>query len=228
MSITEEIRKALFDNQDTGYRDFHAKLMPTVDKETVIGVRTPVLRALAKEFAKREDVGEFLRELPHKYYEENNMHGMIIEAYKDFDEFSEAIEVFLPYVDNWATCDLLKPKSYKKNRQKLIPYIEKWLQSDQVYTRRFAIGMLLAHFLEEDFDEKYLQRVAAIRSDEYYINMMIAWYFAEALVKQYDTAVKYLQTQTMDRWTHNKAIQKAIESFRITTEQKTYLRTLRI
>lgn len=228
MGINEKIQKKLLENQDLRYRDFHSKLMPTVDKEKVIGVRTPVLRKLAKEYEKDESIEAFLGNLPHQYYEENNLHGMIIERYKDFSQCVEAIEGFLPYIDNWATCDLLSPKVFKKHRKELLPLIEKWISSDLTYTKRFGIEMLMSHYLDEAFNVRFLDLVAEVRSEEYYIKMMQAWYFATALAKQYDAALQYIENQKMDKWTHNKAIQKAIESNRITDEQKAYLRTLKV
>lgn len=227
-TIIDKVKEVLFKNQDLKYRDFHAKLVPAMDKEKVIGVRTPVLRGIAKEFEKHGDIQEFLNALPHQYYEENNLHGMIIERYKDFDTCIEALEKFLPYVDNWATCDLLSPKVFKKHKKELLPLIENWIASDLTYTKRFGIEMLMSHYLDEDFDVRFLDIVAEIRSEEYYIKMMQAWYFATALAKQYEATLPYIEKKTMDKWTHNKSIQKAIESYRITDEQKAYLKTLKI
>ncbi len=225
---TDEILNELFKLQDVKYRDFQAKLMPTMNPENVIGVRTPELRKLAKQVAKREDVDEFLDSLPHKYFDENQLHAFIISDIKDYEKCLERLEAFLPYVDNWATCDQMSPKIFKKHRAKLTQEIERWIESDYTYTVRFAIGMLMEHFLDEDFDIVYADMVADVHSEEYYINMMIAWYFATALAKQYDAIIPYLIEQRLDTWTHNKTIQKAVESYRITPEQKTYLRTLRI
>lgn len=227
MDICEEILQRLFALQDLEYRDFQAKLMPTVDKSTIIGVRTPELRRLAKEFAKREGVAAFLDELPHRYYDENNLHGFLLCEEKDFGRVIARLDAFLPYVDNWATCDLLSPKVFKKYKAELLPHIRRWLASDQVYTVRFGIEMLMSHYLDEDFTPEYFDWVAVLRSEEYYVNMMIAWYFATALVKQYDTALPILLEQRLMPWTHNKIIQKAIESYRITDEQKAYLRSLK-
>ena len=226
--ITDEILNELFKFQDVKYRDFQAKLMPTMNPENVIGVRTPELRKLAKQLAKREDVDEFLDSLPHKYFDENQLHAFIISEIKDYEKCLERLEAFLPYVDNWATCDQMSPKIFKKHRAKLMQEIERWIESDYTYTVRFAIGMLMEHFLDEDFDIVYADMVADVHSEEYYINMMIAWYFATALAKRYDAIIPYLIEQRLDTWTHNKTIQKAVESYRITPEQKTYLRTLRI
>ena len=225
--ITDEIREKLFELQDKKYAEFQAKLIPTVDSETVIGVRTPALRALAKELSKRQDIGEFLDELPHKYFDENQLHAFIISGMKDYEESLKRLIAFLPYVDNWATCDQMSPKVFKKHRKELLPSIESWLESKETYTVRFGIGMLMEHYLEEDFDLKYPEEVAEIRSDEYYINMMIAWYFATALAKQYDQILPFIEEKKLDKWTHNKAIQKAVESYRITPEQKSYLKSLK-
>ena len=227
MDICEEILQRFFALQDLKYRDFQAKLMPTVDKSTIIGVRTPALRRLAKEFAKREDVGAFLDALPHGYYDENNLHGFLLCEEKDFDRVITRLDAFLPYIDNWATCDLLSPKVFKKHKAELLPHIRRWLASSKVYTVRFGIEMLMSHYLDEGFTPEYFDWVAVLRSEEYYVNMMIAWYFATALVKQYDTALPILLEQRLMPWTHNKIIQKAIESYRITDEQKAYLRSLK-
>ena len=225
--IIEDIRKDLFALQDVPYRDFQVKLFPGCDTSRFIGVRTPALRALAKEYGKREDVDAFLTNLPHAYFDEDQLHAFLLEGVKDFDRCMDAVEDFLPYVDNWATCDQLSPKVFRQHRQELLKEIRKWLESEETYTVRFAIGMLMQHFLDSDFDPAYPEMVAKIRSDEYYIDMMIAWYFATALAKQWDAVVPYLRERRLEPWTHNKAIQKAAESFRITPEQKTYLRTLK-
>lgn len=225
--IRKEILQRIFTLQDLQYRDFQAKLMPTVDKSTIIGVRTPELKKLAKEFGKREDVGAFLDELPHTYYDENNLHGFLLCEDKDFDRVIARLDAFLPYVNNWATCDLLSPKVFKKHKAALLPHIRRWLTSDKVYTIRFGIETLMSHYLDADFAPEYLDWVAAVESEEYYVNMMIAWYFATALAKQYDAALPILLEQRLAPWTHNKTIQKAIESYRITDEQKAYLRTLK-
>ncbi len=226
--ITDEIRNELFALQDLEYRDFHSKLMPDFDKERVIGVRVPQLKKLAKSFSKRDDIDKFLSDLPHKYYEENNVHGVIVCDFQDYGKTVDYLDKFLPYVDNWATCDLLKPKAFKKNRERLLNDIDRWIKSDRTYTKRFAIGMLMTHFLDEDFKAEYLEKVYTVRSDEYYINMMKAWFFATALAKQRDSTVVVIENRLLDPWSHNKTIQKAIESYRITDEQKAYLRTLKI
>ncbi len=224
----EEIRQELFSMQDKGYRSFQVKLIPTVNPETVIGTRTPVLRAYAKSLVNSGDTDAFLTELPHTYFDENQLHAFIVSEIKDNDRCFSEVERFLPYVDNWATCDQLSPKVFKKNRERLLLHIRKWIASDEVYTIRFAIGMLMQHFLDEDFDREYPEMVADVQSEEYYVNMMIAWYFATALAKQYDAIIPYLEGQRLEAWTHNKAIQKAIESRRITLEQKDYLRSLKV
>ena len=226
--IKDEIRKELFALQDIKYRDFQAKLIPGKTAEVMIGVRTPELRKLAKELGKREDIGEFLTDLPHEYFDEDQLHAFILSGMKDYKECMEEVCRFLPFVDNWATCDQMSPKVFKKHRPALANQADRWLDSEHTYTVRFGIGMLMEHFLDEDFDLKYPERVAGLRSDEYYVNMMIAWYFATALAKQYDAIIPYIENRRLDLWTHNKTIQKAIESYRITPEQKEYLRTLRI
>ena len=224
----EEIRKRLYKLQDIPYREFQAKLIPSIDPEKVLGVRTPDLRKLAKEIAGEEDTGLFLNMLPHLYFDETQLHAFLISGIRDYDSCMEQVERFLPYVDNWATCDQLSPKVFRKHRQELLPSIRNWLSSEQVYTVRFAVGMLMQHFLDEDFDPAYPEMVAAVRPGEYYVNMMIAWYFATALAKQYDAVVPYIEERRLDSWIQNKAIQKSVESFRITQEQKEYLRTFRI
>ena len=222
------IQQRLFELQDLKYRDFQCKLMPTVAPETVIGVRTPALRALAKELAGSEEAAEFLKILPHEYYEENNLHGFLIERLKDYGETVAALDAFLPYVDNWATCDLMSPKVFKKHTNELLVKIDEWLASSETYTVRFGVEMLMSFYLDERFSSRYLEKVAEVKSEEYYINMMIAWYFATALAKQYEAALPYIERRRLDKWTHNKTIQKAVESYRITDEQKAYLKTLKI
>ena len=225
--ITEEIRARLFSLQDTAYRDFQVKLIPGMDAQKEIGVRTPELRKLAKELAKREDIREFLNDLPHQYFDENQLHAFILSGEKDFEKCMEDLERFLPYVDNWATCDQTSPKVFRKHRKELLDAIRRWIESDHPYTVRFAIKMLMEHFLDEDFDPAYPEMVAEVRSEEYYIRMMIAWYFATALAKQYEAVLPYLEQKKLDVWTHNKTIQKAVESYRITEEQKIYLKSLK-
>ena len=223
-----EILKTLFALQDLKYRDFQAKLMPTVDPETVIGVRTPELRRLAKEYAKTPEAREFLKLLPHRYYEENNLHGFLLETVKDYGQAMEYVENFLPYINNWATCDMVCPKVFGKHLPELLEKIRVWIASGETYTVRFGLGMLMRFYLDEAFRPEYLELAASLRSEEYYVNMMTAWYFATALAKQYGAALPYLQERRLDPWTHNKTIQKALESRRISEEQKTCLRALRI
>ena len=224
----DEIVAELFRLQDKKYAAFQSKVIPTVETDRIIGVRTPELRAFAKKLVKDEDVASFLTSLPHQYFDEDQLHAFVISMEKDFDKCIAEIEAFLPFFDNWATCDQLSPKAFKKEPEKLLSYICAWIKSDTVYTVRFAIGMLMQHFLDERFDPKYADMVAAVRSEEYYINMMIAWYFATALAKQYTSILPYLEEKKLDDWTHNKAIQKSVESNRITTEQKAYLKTLKV
>ena len=225
--ITDEITTKLFSLQDTAYRDFQVKLIPGMDAQKEIGVRTPELRKLSKELAKREDIREFLNDLPHQYFDENQLHAFILSGEKDFEKCMEDLERFLPYVDNWATCDQMSPKVFRKHRKELLDAIRRWIESDHPYTVRFAIKMLMEHFLDEDFDPAYPEMVAEVRSEEYYIRMMIAWYFATALAKQYEAVLPYLEQKKLDVWTHNKTIQKAVESYRITEEQKIYLKSLK-
>ena len=214
--------------QDTAYRDFHSRLVPNLDKNIIIGVRTPILRSFTNELIKRGDLGDFLKNLPHKYYEENNIHAIILENIKDFDECVHYLQEFLPYVDNWATCDMLRPKCFKKNTDQLFPYILKWINDERTYVVRFAIGMLNSYFLDEHFDESHLKMVCDVESSEYYVNMMRAWYFATALAKQYDKTVLYFENKLLYKWTHNKAIQKSVESYRISENIKEYLKSLKI
>ncbi|MCR5059173.1 MAG: DNA alkylation repair protein [Clostridiales bacterium] len=228
MSIIDDIRKELFRNQDVEYRDFQMKLIPTREAGSAIGVRTPALRSYAKALVKDPSVSEFLSDLPHKYFDEDQLHAFILSSMKDYDTCISEVETFLPYVDNWATCDQMSPKIFKKNRKDLLVHIKKWLRSKETYTIRFGIGMLMEHFLDEDFDPDYPEMVSKIRSDEYYVNMMIAWYFATALAKQYEAVLPYIEEKRLAPWAHNKAIQKAVESYRITDEQKAYLKTLKV
>ncbi len=222
------VQERLFGLRDLSYKEFHSKLMPTVPAERVIGVRTPALRKFAKEFGKTKEAEEFLVHLPHQYYEENNLHGCLVAGMKDYGRCVEELDRFLPYVDNWATCDLMSPKVFKKHLPELLGKIEEWIAAEQTYVVRFGIGMLMSYYLDGGFDLKYPEMVAEIRSEEYYVNMMVAWYFATALAKQYDAVLPFIEQRRLDQWTHNKAIQKAVESYRITDEQKMYLRTLKI
>ena len=226
--ITEEIRQSLFELQDIKYRDFQAKLIPGKDTETMIGVRTPELRKLAKQMLKREEIGEFLRDLPHRYFDEDQLHAFIVSGIKEYGKCMEELMRFLPFVDNWATCDQMSPGVFKKHKPELLAEIREWLGSEHTYTVRYGIGMLMQHFLDEDFDPAYPELVAGVRSEEYYVNMMIAWYFATALAKQYDAVLPFIEGRRLDPWTHNKTIQKAVESYRISDEQKEYLRSLKV
>lgn len=223
-----EIREALFSLQDEKYREFQRKLIPSLDPDKIIGVRTPALRRAAKELAGKRETPVFLKELPHSYFEEDQLHAFIISGIRDHESCIDAVETFLPFVDNWATCDQMSPPVFKKHREELISHISRWIASDKTYTVRFGVGMLMTHYLEEDFDPAYPKMVAKIRSDEYYINMVRAWYFATALAKRYDEILPFIEERSLDEWTHNKAIQKATESYRITAEQKQYLRSLKI
>lgn len=218
------MQKALIAMGEEEYREFSSSLMPTVEKSKVIGIRIPILRQYAKGL---EDYGDFLSELPHEYFEENNLHAFLIEREKDFDRCIELIDAFLPYIDNWATCDSMKPKTLKKEPEKLLKYIKKWIQSKHVYAVRYAINLLMSFYLDGNFDKEYLEIVASVKSNEYYINMMRAWYFATALAKRYQETLPYIENYVLDTWTHNKTIQKATESLRIAKEQKQYLKTLK-
>ena len=222
-----ELQQQLFALQDETYREFHSKLMPDINKEAVIGIRIPVLRRFAGEFAKKPEAGEFLQQLPHQYYEENNLHMMLITAEKDYEKCLAEVERFVPYVDNWATCDLPAPKCFEKHKKELIAVIRKWISSEKTYVVRYGIGLLLRLYLDADFDPAYLELVTAVQSEEYYVNMMIAWYLATALAKQWEETIPYLEERRLSEWVHRKTIQKAVESYRITKEKKEYLRSLR-
>ena len=222
------ISEELFALQDTEYQVFQSKLMPTIPPETVIGVRTPLLRKLAKELAGTPQAEHFLQSLPHRYYEENNLHAFLIEKIRDYDTALAETERFLPYINNWATCDCFCPKVFAKHKAELLIPLRRWLGSDQTYTVRYAMGMLMRYYLDEDFQPEYLAWVAGVHSEEYYLNMMRAWYFATALAKQPDAALPWLTDRRLDVWTHNKTIQKAAESYRIPPEMKQQLRELRI
>ncbi|MBQ8088500.1 MAG: DNA alkylation repair protein [Clostridia bacterium] len=217
----------LFRLRDKDYAQMLAKIIPTVNADKIIGVRTPQLRTFAKSLYKDHDIDAFLSCIPHQYFEENQLHAFVISQEKDFDKCIAEVEAFLPFIDNWATCDQLSPKAFKKEPEKLLSTIDLWIQSDKTYTVRFAIGLLMQYFLDEHFDTKYADKLAEVRSEEYYINMMIAWYFATALAKQYELILPYLEEKRLDIWVHNKAIQKSMESYRITNEQKAYLKTLK-
>jgi len=222
-SITEQ----LFALQDLEYKKFHSKLMPTVHPDVIIGVRTPDLRKLAKMLKGTPEAEQFLTEFPHQYYEENNLHGFLLESIKEFDACVTALNDFLPYVDNWATCDMMSPKALKKDLAKLYEWVKTWIASKETYTVRFGVNMLMKYYLEEEFRPEYPELVASIRSEEYYIKMVVAWYFATALAKQYEAVLPYLLEHRLDAWTHNKTIQKAVESYRITPKQKAFLKTLK-
>ena len=228
--MEKTIQQQLFELQDLKYRDFHAKLVPGMNVNDIIGVRTPELRKFAKQLAKDERVGDFLAVLPHRYLDEMNLHGFIISELKDYDECLEEIERFLPYVNNWATCDLLSPKAFKqkKNRVRLIEDIKRWMASDEPFIIRFGIEMLMSFYLDEDFKPEYLKWVSDIRHEHYYVKMMVAWYFATALAKQWESTLPYIVESTLEKWTHNKAIQKAVDSYRITPEQKELLKSYRV
>ncbi len=221
-----QIQKSLFEMQVTEYRDFHSRLMPEIDKAKVIGVRTPELRKLAKKLYGTEQAEEFIKSLPHKYYDENNLHAFLIEQIKDYNAAISTIEDFLPFVDNWATCDMMRPKVFKKHLPALKEKCFEWIKSGDTYTVRFGIVMLMTHFLGSEFSPEILSAVALIKSDEYYISMAVAWFFATALAKRYEHTLPYIENRSLDAWTHKKTIQKARESFRLTKEQKVYLKSL--
>ena len=223
-----EITAELFKLQDTRYRDFQSKLIPTINANTVIGVRSPEIRLLAKKLVKNDDFSGFLETLPHKYFDENQLHSSILTELKDYEMCVGLINKFLPYVDNWATCDQLLPKSFKKHKSELLGEIKIWIKSEHTYTIRFAVKMLMNHFLDDDFDLSYPEMVSSIQSNEYYVNMMIAWYFATALAKQYDSILPFIEQKRLGKFTHNKTIQKAVESYRISETQKEYLRQFKI
>ena len=209
------------------YRDFQSKLVPNISKEIILGVKTPDMRKIAKEINGTKEAEEFLADLPHQYYEENLVHFFVIAMIKDFDECVKAVETFLPYVDCWPVCDQSSPKVFTKNHAKLLPLIQKWIRSDHVYTVRFGIRMLMNEFLGDDFKSEYLDWVASVEGEDYYIKMMVAWYFATALAKKYDESVVFIEEHRLEPWTHKKAIQKAIESYRVSDEHKEHLKSLR-
>ena len=221
------IQKRLFELSDKKNADFSAKLTPGIDREKFLGVRIPASRKLAKEIIKENEHKDFLNSLPHKYYDENILHSILISEIKDYDECIKYVDEFLPYVDNWAVCDTISPKAFKNKHERLMNDILRWVDSDQTYTIRFGLKILMAHFLDNDFKNEYLKIPAKIKSDEYYINMMIAWFYATALAKQWDSTIVYIENGVLDKWVHNKAIQKARESYRITAEQKEYLKSLK-
>ena len=222
-----KIQKELFSRQDKEYMKFLSKLTPNVSEDTIIGVRIPEIRKLAKKLVKNNEYEDFLKELPHKYYDENLLHGAIISEIKNFENCIQLLDNFLPFIDNWAVCDTISPKIFKKHKKELIEKIKEWSQSDKTYTCRFGVEMLMTHFLDEDFKKEYLEMVANIHSEEYYVKMVIAWFFATALAKQWDYAVIYLENNRLDVWVHNKTIQKARESLRILEDKKGYLKRLK-
>lgn len=226
--MIKTIQAALLEMQDEAYKAFNSKLIPNVDSSIMIGIRTPKLRAYARELMKEQDMECFLQDLPHRYFEENQLHAFLISQMKEMPSCMVAVNRFLPYVDNWATCDQLSPKIFKKHKEELLEQVKIWIHADATYTIRFAIKMQMEHFLDDAFDLEYPKMVAKVQSEEYYVRMMIAWYFATALAKQYDAILPFIEHKELDNWTHNKAIQKSIESYRILPEQKEYLRSLRI
>lgn len=225
--MMDNIQKKLFQLQDVGYGDFHSKLMPTIAREKIIGIRVPVLRRFVKELSEAEKE-DFLQQLPHNYYEENNLHGLIIMESRDYGSCIGELERFLPYIDNWATCDMLRPKILRKHLPELLEKIYQWLVSEDTYTVRLAIGFLMSFYLDDEaYQREYLAKVAEVSSQEYYVRMMVAWYFATALAKQYQDALPYMQKGRLEEWTRRKAIQKALESRRVSPEHKEYLRNFR-
>ena len=220
------ITELLFEHRDAEYAAFQSKLTPSVDKDLFIGVRVPEVRKLAKQLKNDSIASEFIHNLPHKYYDENMLHGLLISEIKDYETAVEETDRFLPYVDNWAVCDIMSPKVFKKHKTELLEKIREWTKSGEAYTIRFGIEMLMSHYLDEDFKPEYLEIPAAVHSEEYYVNMMIAWFFATALAKQWDSAIPYLEQRRLDEWVHKKTVQKARESYRITDEQKSYLKAI--
>ena len=223
-----EIQKKLFELSDSGYAAFQAKLAPNIPAETCMGVRVPVLRSFASEFSKTPECADFLNSLPHEYFDENLLHSVLLEKWKNYDDCVEKVERFLPYVDNWTVCDTLRPKIFAKHKAEVIEKVKEWIASEKTYTCRFGVDMLMTHYLDDAFRPEYLELPATVESEEYYVRMMIAWYYATALAKQWGSTVPYLEENRLPKWTHNKTIQKAVESYRITPEQKAYLKTLRI
>lgn len=221
--LQEELSKI----SDKEYAIFQSKLTPGIDPKLFLGVRVPVLRKFGKEYIKKEESKSFLKQLPHKYYDENMLHALLVSEMKDFDQIIENLNSFLLFVDNWAVCDIMSPKALKKNKIRLIEYIKQWIKSKETYTCRFGIEMLMSFYLDDDFDADYLKIVAKVRSNEYYVNMMIAWFFATALTKQWDASIPFIKNNALDSWTHNKTIQKCCESYRINEEQKTFLKKMK-
>ena len=227
MTTAEDIRNRLMDLKDEEYKAFNSKLIPNVDESLVIGVRVPALRKLEKDL-RTEDLGDWLSDLPHKYLEENTLHGVVISNMKSQEDCLLRLEEFLPYIDNWATCDIINPKILAKDKDGFLSCIKSWISSEHIYTSRFGMEILMSYFLDDEFKEEYLEFPAGVKSEEYYLNMMIAWFFATALAKQWESAIGYIEEKRLSKWTHNKTIQKAIESYRISPEQKEYLRGLKI
>ena len=223
MTVYEQLLKV----KDDKYKEFQAKLVPNIDPDTILGVKTPEMRQIAKDIFNSKEKDAFLKDLPHKYYEENLVHFFIISMIKDFDECIREVETFLPYVDCWPASDQATPRSFKKNHAKLLPYIKKWIKSKHLYTSRFGIRMLMNEFLGDEFKDEYAKLVASVKSDEYYLKMMVAWYFATALAKNYDETIKYIEERKLDDWVLKKTIQKAVESYRVTDEHKEYLKSFR-
>ncbi len=221
------IRERIMEFKDEGYREFQSKLVPNISPDTIVGVRTPDMKKIAKEFFGTPEGEKFLKELPHELYEENLIHIFMVSMIKDFDECVEALETFLPYVDCWPVCDQSSPGVFKKHHEELLPLIKKWIASEHVYTARYGLRMLMNEFLDTDFKEEYLELAASKQGEDYYLKMMVAWYFATALAKQYDAAVKYIEERRLEPWIHKKSIQKAVESFRVSDEHKEYLKTFR-
>lgn len=224
----EDILKVLFENAEEKYKDFTSSLNPSVSKSNVIGVRVPFIRALSKTIKGTDIAKEFMLDLPHKYLEENHLHGFLLELEPDFSKALDETIRFLPFIDTWATCDCVRPKVFKKHKAELLPYIKLWIKSEHTYTVRYAIGLLLSLYLDDDFQKEHLEMVSQVKSDEYYVNMMIAWYFATALAKKYEDTVPFIENAVLDKWTHNKTIQKACESYRVENSKKDYLRNLKI
>lgn len=222
------IKEELLALQDISYADFQAKLTPNIHRDLFIGVRVPELRKLAKKVAEEPETSKFLKNLPHKYYDENMLQGLLISEIKDYDACLVAVDEFLPFVDNWAVCDIMSPKIFKKNKEALLEKIKEWSASEKTYTCRFGIEMLMSHFLDDDFKPEYLEIALSVNSEDYYVQMMVAWFFATALAKEWDATIKYIENHRLDRWTHNKAIQKARESKRITPKEKKYLKSLKV
>ena len=224
----KELQKLLFEYEDKKYADFGAKLIPNLPRESFIGIRSPEYKNILKRIKDDPVIPEFLASLPHTYHEENCLHVALINKMKDFDQCLAELEKFMPYINNWAVNDGLNPACFKKHRPELIAYVQKWISSEATYTRRCGMKILMANYLDQDFKPQYLDLPADLRSTEYYVNMMTAWLFAEALVKQWDSAIKFIEGHRLDVWTHNKAIQKACESFRVSDEKKEYLRSLKV